>query len=209
MTDVERRSPGSHRLVAMLAATVLLTVGAALLGTLGWAVPTRTSSGWQVTDVPAGLLAVLLGTAGVSLVVAALLARPDRLGRAVAVTWWAMAAAAVFALVWNDLYLAALKGGGGAIIPVFDWLFTFVPALVVGLVARRLGPAAHQRATLGIAVLTLPMSALGWAVTSAADTGPALTGALYTAGIFGAVPLAMAVFLTRARRPEGVAAGRV
>jgi hypothetical protein len=207
MTDVEPRSSGSRRLAAMVAGTVLLTVGAALVGTLGWAVPTRTTSGWQVTDVPAELLAVLIATAVVCLAVAALLTRPGQLGPATAVTWWAMAATAAFALVWNDLYYASL-GSDGGIIPVFEWLFTFAPALLVGLVARRRGQAAHLRATVGIAVLTLPLFALGWAVTSTAGTRVALTGALYTAVVFGVVPLVVAVFLTRARRPEGAVVSR-
>jgi hypothetical protein len=207
MTDVGPRSSGSRRLSVMAVVTVLLTTGAALLGTLGWEVPTRTTSGWQVTDVPAELLAVLIATAAVCLAVAALLTRPGELGPAVVATWWGMAAAAALALVWNDLYFASLRGDGG-IIPVFDWLFTFLPALLVGLVARRRGRTAHLRATMGIAVLTLPMFALGWAITSTADFGIAFAGALYTAGILGAVPLIVAVFLTRARRPEAVAVRR-
>jgi hypothetical protein len=207
MTDAGTRSSGSRGPVALVRATVLLGLGAALLGTLGWAVPRRTTSGWQVADVPAELLAVLVGTAVVCAAVAAPLTRPARLGPAVAATWWVMAAAAVSALVWDDLYLASLRGEGG-IIPVLDWAFTFVPALVVGLVARRRGPAAHLRATLGIAVLTLPLSAFGWAVTSDEGTAVALAGAVWSAGLLGAVPLAVAVLLTRPRRPSRTAVGR-
>jgi hypothetical protein len=204
MTTVEPRSSGSRRLAALVLASVLGTVGAALVGTLGWAVPRRTTSGWQVTDVPGELLAVLIATAVACVAGAALLTRPGRIGPAVAATWWVMAAAAAFALVWDDLYLASLRGEGG-IIPVLDWAFTFVPALVVGLVARRRGPEAHLRTTIGIAVLTLPLSGLGWAVTSDEGTAVALAGAVYSAGLLGALPLAVAVLLTRPPRPEPLA----
>jgi hypothetical protein len=110
-----------------------------------------------------------------------------------------MAVASVLAQVWNDLYFAALADTGG-IIPVFDWLFTFVPALVVGLVVRRHGPAAHLRATIGVSVVSLPMLGLGWALATQQDSIlAALTGGLYTAAFFGVLPLVVAVAITRPR----------
>ena len=205
MTDTRPRPSGSPRPATTVAATVVLGVGAALVGTLGWAVPRRSTSGWQVTAVPAELLAVLLATAAVCAAVAAVLTRPARFGPAVAVTWWALTAAAGSALVWEALYLASLRDDGG-VIPVLDWLPTFVPALLVGVVARRHGRAAHLRATTGIAVATLPLSALGWALSSGEGTGVALAGAIWSTGLLGAVPLAVAVLLTRVRRPGSPAA---
>ena len=204
MTDTGARSSGGDRLTAMVVTTVLLAVLAAQLGGRGWAVPTRTTTGWQVTDVPAPLAALLLATAAVCLLAAALLTRPARLGWTVGATWWAMTLAAAAALVWNDLYHASLRGPGG-IIPVAEWLYGFLPALLVGLLARRRGRAAHLRATLGTGVLTVPMSALGWALSSASGTPAATVGALGSAAVLAAVPLAVAVVLTRARRPEGMA----
>jgi hypothetical protein len=134
-------------------------------------------------------------------VVAALVMTPRTLGSPlVAATWWATAVASVAAQVWNDLYFAAMADTGG-IIPVSTWLFTFVPALVVGLVARRHGPAAHRRALAGIAVVTQRMLALGWALAAQSERlWHALASGLHTAVFFGVLPLVAAAHLTRVRR---------
>ena len=201
MTTLDR-PPTAWQPPALLGGVaVALTVLAALLGSLTWPVPRRVPSGWQVADVPPSLLALVGATGLGCLAVAALLVTPRSLGsRAATLTWWVLAAASVAAQVWNGLYLASLSSTGG-IIPVFLWLFTFVPALVVGLVTRRAGAAAHLRATLGIAVVTLPMLGLGWALAAQSDTvARALTGSLHTAAFFGVLPLVAAVALTRARR---------
>ena len=142
----------------------------------------------------------MIGTGVVCLAVAAALVTPRTLGsRPATATWWTLAVASLLAQVWNDLYFAALAETGG-IIPVFDWLFTFVPALVVGLVVRRRGLATHLRATIGTAVVTLPMLALGWALAARADSLlQALAGGLYTAAFFGVLPLVVAIAITRPR----------
>ncbi|WP_448612932.1 hypothetical protein [Modestobacter sp. URMC 112] len=201
MTTLDRPSTAEQPPALLGGVAVALTVLAALLGSLTWPVPRRIPSGWQVADVPPSLLALVVTTGLGCLAVAALLVTPRSLGsRAATLTWWVLAAASVAAQVWNGLYLASLASTGG-IIPVFLWLFTFVPALVVGLVTRRSGVAVHLRATLGIAVVTLPMLGLGWALAAQADTvARALTGSLYTAAFFGVLPLVAAVALTRARR---------
>ncbi|MBY3554932.1 class-II aminoacyl-tRNA synthetase family protein [Modestobacter lapidis] len=201
MTTLERPT-ASWRSPALLAGVaVALTAAACLVGALDWPLPTRTTSGWQVADVAPSLLGMVIAVGVVSLVIAAVLVRPRTLGSpAVAATWWVMVVASVLAQTWNDLYFAALAGTGG-IIPIFDWLFTFVPALVVGLVARRHGRGVHLRATIGTGLVTLPMLGLGWALASQADTPAAtLAGGLYTATVFGALPLVVAVLITRARR---------
>jgi hypothetical protein len=209
MTTLDR--PTAHRQPPALLAGVaaVLTVLACLVGTLRWPAPRRTTSGWQVADVAPSLLTVVIATGLVCLVVAALLVPARSLGSpAVAATWWGVAVASVFSQVWNDLYLAALADTGG-IIPVFLWLFTFAPALLVGLVARRHGRTVHLRATIATGVVTLPLLALGWALAAATESvWHAVTGGLYTAVVFGAVPLAAAVLLTRVPRPRRSAPAR-
>ena len=200
MTTVERPTASWQPPAQLAGIAVALTALACVIGALSWPAPTRTTSGWQVADVAPSLLALVAGTGLVCLAVAAALVAPRALGsRPAAATWWVMAVASVLAQVWNDLYFAALAGTGG-VIPVFDWLFTFVPALVVGLVVRRHGPAAHLRATIGTGVVTLPMLALGWALVSQQEsTVGALAGGLYATALFGALPLLVAVGVTRPR----------
>ena len=182
-------------------ASVVLTCATTVLGALvAWPPPTRTTSGWQVADVPASTAGLVVGTAVLCLVVAAALVRPWSLpGRTVAVTWSLMALASAGALAWNALYSAALSAVAfGAVIPVFHWLFTFVPALVVGLATRAAGPRGQLRATLGTAVVTLPLFALGWALLSP-DALDAVLGTLWTTAVLGVVPLVVAVAATRVR----------
>ncbi|MGY1858008.1 hypothetical protein [Modestobacter sp. SYSU DS0290] len=203
MTGERSARPGP---LPLAAAAVLLTAAVGVVGSLDWPAPRRTLSGWQVADVPASLLALVVGAALVCLAVAALLTRPWALGSTAATaTWGALAVAAAFAQGWNDVYFAALSDEGG-VIPVFDWLFTFVPVLLVGVAARSLGRRAHLRATVGMGVLTLPMLALGWALYGDAGLTEALFGSLYAAAIFGAVPLLIALAITRPgnRRPTPV-----
>lgn len=200
MASPDPGSSGPRPSLRLIGAGLGLTVLASLVGSFGWPAPRRTTSGWQVADVPPALLALVVGTAVVSAAVAVLLSRPGRLGLVVATTWWAVAGLAVAALVWNDVYLAALRGDGG-VIPVFAWLFTFLPVLLVGLVARRSGPVVHRRATLGLAVLVLPLFALGWPLASDARALVSFVGGLSSAVLFGLLPLAAAVFLSRAPRP--------
>jgi hypothetical protein len=200
MSTVERPRAAWH-LPALGGVAVVLTALAALVGSVRWPTPTRTTSGWQVADVAPSLLVAVAGTGLACLVVAALVMTPRTLGSPlVAATWWATAVASVAAQVWNDLYFAAMADTGG-IIPVSTWLFTFVPALVVGLVARRHGPAAHRRALAGIAVVTQRMLALGWALAAQSERlWHALASGLHTAVFFGVLPLVAAAHLTRVRR---------
>ncbi len=186
----------------MVAATAALTCAAAVLGALvAWPSPERTTSGWQVADVPASTAGLVLSTAGVCLALAGALVRPSSLpGRTAPVTWWCTALASAFALAWNALYSAALSAVVvGAVIPVLHWLFTFVPALVVGLGTRTTGPRAQLRATLGTAVVSLPLLALGWALLGSSGGTVAVLGALYSTGLLGVVPLAVAIAITRVR----------
>jgi hypothetical protein len=201
MTTVERPTAAWQPPALLAGTAVALTALACLVGSLSWPVPTRTTSGWQVADVAPSLFVMVVATGLVCLVTAAALVRPGTLGSAAAAgTWWVLAVASVAAQVWNDLYFAALATDGG-IIPVFDWLFAFVPALVVGLVTRWSGQAVHLRATLGTGVVTLPPLGLGWALASQADTTvQAVLGGLYAVAMFGALPLLVALAVTRPRR---------
>lgn len=203
MTAPEPRSSGTSS-ATLGGVAALLTVLAVLAGSREWPAPRRTTSGWQVAAVPASLLALLAGTAVVCLAVAAVLARPHRLAAPTAAVWWGLAAVSALALVWNDLYLAAL-GDEGPVIPVFDWAFTSLPTLLVGLVARRQGPGAHRRATLGLAVVVLPLFALGRPLADSDHDLGTVAGGLYTAVLFGVVPFLIAWALTRAPRTRGAA----
>ena len=185
----------------VVAAGVVLTCATTVLGALvAWPSPARTTSVWQVADVPASTAGLVAGAAVLCLVVAAALVRPGSLpGRTAGVTWSLLALASAGALAWNALYCAALSAGAfGAVIPVFHWLFTFVPALVVGLATRAAGPRGQLRATLGTAVVTLPLFALGWALLSP-DALDAVLGTLWTTAVLGVVPLVVAVAATRVR----------
>jgi hypothetical protein len=190
------------------AVAVALTVLACGVGALGWPLPERTTSGWQVTDVAPSLLALVLATAVLSLSVGTMLVRRslDSPGRTA--IWVVLGSASMPAQVWNDLYLAALAGPGG-VIPVFGWAFTFVPAVAAGLLARSAGRVAHSRATLGTAVVTLPMVGLGWSLYGSADgVASGLFGSLWSAGILGVLPVLIALAITRpppARRPAPAA----
>ncbi|MGY1634871.1 hypothetical protein ACI784_24480 [Geodermatophilus sp. SYSU D01186] len=183
----------------------VLTVAAAVVGALPWPSPERTRSGWQVADVPPSLWGLVVGAALLCLVAAGLLVRPRSLpGRLAPVTFWLVCLASVFALGWDALYAAALSDGtSGAVIPVFHWLFTSVPAFVVGLAVRDAGPRTQLRATLGTAVVTLPLFTLGWALLAPPWASDTARDALLTTAVLGVVPLSLAVALTRAgvRRP--------
>ena len=184
------------------AAVVLTCVASAVGALVPWASPERSTSFWQVVDVPPSTAGLVLGAAAVCLVLAGLLVRPSSLpGRAAPVTWWLMTLASAFALAWNAVYAAALSTVvSGAVIPVFHWLFTFVPALVVGLATRAAGPREQLRAILGTAVVSLPLFALGCALLVPSGGLTAILGALYSTALLGVVPLGIAVAATWRRR---------
>ena len=190
-------------------AAVVLAVLAALVGARGWPRPDRTSSGWQVADVSTSLLVLLAVASVVCVAVAAVLTRPWQLPWPVAAVWWLFALVAVFAHGWNNLYFAALADpGGGAIIPVFDGFFTFIPALVVALAAIPTGRHAQLRAGLGTAVVGVPLLALGWAVYSAPGGYlSASLGSLWPTAFFGVAPVAVALALTVPLNPRSTPTG--
>ena len=205
MTSSPADRPTSRADAYLLGAVAIgLTVVVSAAGGLGWPTPARTSSGWQVADVPPGLLVLLLAVGLACPALAAVLARPWtwRAPRAAAV-WWVLVLLSVFAGVWNDLYYAALSGEPGPVIPVFDWLFTSVPALVAALLTRSRGRALQLRAALGTAVVSLPLLALGAALYSAPNgLAEALGAGLSSAAFFGVVPLVVVLALTAGTDPR-------
>ncbi|MCZ2828083.1 hypothetical protein O2W14_04445 [Modestobacter sp. VKM Ac-2986] len=186
-------------------AALALTVLAAVVGALGWPSPARTTSGWQVADVPPSLLALLAGAGALCLGVAAVLTRPWQLPAPVAVGWWLVGLLAVLLHGWDSAHLAALADpDGGAVIPVFNWLFTALPALVVGLIARPAGRPAQLRAVLGTAVVGVPLTALSWSLYAAPEgLLPAALGSLWPTAVLGAAPVAAVLALLPRTDPTG------
>ena len=211
MTSSGPGSSGSRPPLTVPLAALGLSVLAAVLGSLDWAVPARTASGWQVTDVPGPLLLLLVGTALGCLAAAAVLVPRACIGGPVAlVAWWTAVTAAAATEVWNGLYYAAMSTDPGPIIPAAVWLFAFVPGLVAVVGARPVGRRAQLTAAQGTGVVTVPLLALAGALY---DQGggvgggvvTAVANGLYTAVVFGVVPLVVAMALLRApSRPAAV-----
>ena len=187
---------------ATLAATAVLTVVAILLGQRDWAVPERVLRDWQVAAVPSSLTALLLGVTAACLLVGAAVTLRDAALRPrdpAFLVWLAVCVLAAAALIWNALVLAAdSEFETGAIIPVFHWAFTFVPALLVGLAARSGGAGRAVAAALGTGVVTLPLFALGWSLLSSRESVAAGIGnSLWNTALLGAVPLVIAAAISR------------
>ncbi len=181
---------------------LVLTVGAVLLGQRDWAVPERVLGGWQIAELPASLTVLLLAVTGVCLLAGAWAALGDaRLAlrdRAFAV-WLLVSLLAAAALIWNALVMAAdAEFGTGAIIPVFHWAFTFVPALLAGLAARGLGAVRAVAVALSTGVVTVPLFGLGWSLLSSRESVTAGTGsALWITALLGVGPLVIAAAISR------------
>lgn len=185
-----------------LVATGLLTVAAIVLGQRDWAVPERVLSGWQVADVPSSLTVLLLAGTALCLVVGAWAVRRDaglRPTDPAFVAWGAVSLLAAAALIWNALTMAANAAlESGPVIPVFHWMFTFVPALLGGLAARNRGADRALAAALGTGVVTLPLFGLGWALLASRESaGAAVGNSLWTTVTLGVVPLVIAAAASR------------
>lgn len=143
-------------------AIVVLTVMVTVMAAFPWPRPERAmTSFWQVSDVPPALWALLLGTAVVCMSCAVILGPRDagvRPRDAAVVAWKGLLLLATGALVWNALYAAALSVTfHGGLIPIFHWLFTFVPAVLAGGLFGSRGRATRWAAALGTGVVTVPM----------------------------------------------------
>jgi hypothetical protein len=207
------RMPRSE-LTVTVAVIAVLTVVAAVVGTLEWPLPERVSGGWQIADVPTSLIALLTVSTLICLLAAtALTVRSARLrlGEPAALGWLLIVLAATGALVFNALVLAADAAVVvGAVIPVLHWLFTLVPALLAGAVAARRGSAAATAAALGTGVVTVPLFALGWALFLSRESFlMGVLNALWNTGLLGVLPLVIGVAIARnvGRTREWRAAG--
>ncbi|MGY1651726.1 hypothetical protein [Geodermatophilus sp. SYSU D01119] len=197
-----RPAPSLH---APIAASAVLTAAAAVAGLHRWPRPEwAQDSPWLVADVPAALWVLSAGATVAGAVVGALTVRGAlrTAGRIAAAVWLVVVLAAAAALTWNALYAAALSDvGTGAVIPVFHWLFTLAPAVLAGWGAPRADAGVRRALAVGTGVVTVPLSALGWALLA----GPApsgLPGVLWTTVLLGAAPLAAGAVLV-ARRDGG------
>jgi hypothetical protein len=191
-------APRPRRPWATLTATAVLTVGAVALGQRDRALPERVQGGFQVAALPASLVALVLGLTAAGLLVggwAVLREGAVRPRDAVFLAWLVVSLLAAAALTWNAFLLATLAASEpGPIIPVFHWMFTFVPAVLVGLAARRRGGTTASTAALATAAVSLPLLGLGWSLLASRE--PALTGfgtSLWNTAFFGVLPLVIAL----------------
>lgn len=197
----------------MIVAAVALGLVVPLLGLLPWPRPVWSPNfRWLVTDVPAPLWALILGTTAVCVVTAIVLtvrAADLRVRDLVTWGWIALVLLAAAALVWNAVYAAALSTiEFGSPIPIFHWLFTFAPAVLAGWLFAQRGREARWVAALGTGVVTVPLFGLGWALLFlhpepllAAIAGTAqLTVTLGVAPLIGGVALAGVVGQEPAQR---------
>ena len=179
--------------VPMVAIVVLtLLVGAS--GLVDWPKPElSTTSPWLVAEVPAALWALVLGTAVICITVAAWVtatAAGLRLGDRLLLSWLALVLVSAAALVWNALYAAALSSAGsGAIIPIFHWLFTLVPAVLAGALFTHRGREERWAAALGTGVVTLPLFHLFAVLVVGGDPWLTIVGSLTLTGPLGVAPL--------------------
>ena len=152
-----------------IAAIVGLGLIASALGLLPWPRPDWSpSSTWMIDEVP-GLLWIFVSSATLVCTSTATVLTLRGIGLRgrdwLTWAWLGVAWLTAAALTWNALYAAALSTiEFGTPIPVFDWLFTFIPGLVAGSLFLRRGRMARQAAALCTGVVTVPLYALSWAL---------------------------------------------
>jgi len=193
----------------MIVATVVLGVVVPLLGLLPWPRPMLSpDSRWLVTDVPAPLWVVVLGSTAVCLTTAVVLtarAAHLRMGDPVTWAWVVPVLLAAAALVWNALYAAALSTTDpGSPIPIFHWLFTFAPAVLAGWSFSGRGREGRRVAAAGTGVVTVPLFALGWALLFVRPEPwlETLAGTAQLTAVLGVAPLIGGLALTGVMGPE-------
>jgi hypothetical protein len=200
-------APRALRPLGLLSVGGVLTVALALLGRQAWQLPHRGPSG--VTDVPQSLLTFLLLCAGACVWSAGRLVRPAATLRSAtaAQLWWALVAGAAVVSVTAGLSLASFAGTGQR--PddlLLRCLVPLVPAVLAGVLAGSAGRAARVTAALGTGLVTVPMTALGWALLSSSGRSTADLGdVLGMTALAGAAPLLLAVAFVAADRRARVA----
>ena len=182
--------------IAPMLATAVLGLSAATLGLLPWPPPVWSQSSlWLVADVPGALWVFLLVGAVISIATAvALTWREADLGPRHSRASPRFTPLAAAALLWNALYAAALSTiDFGAPIPIFHWLFTFIPAVLAGSLFRHRGRRARWTAALGTGVVTVPLFALSWSLLIPGLSLAGVANTLWATGILGVAPLAVGV----------------
>jgi hypothetical protein len=193
------RAPRAVRPAAFAAAGVALTGVLALLGRQAWELPQRDGGG--VTGVPQSLLTFLLLCAALCVWAAGRLVRPaDLLRPAAAQLWWALVAGSALVSVAGALSLSSFAGTGR---PLEDLVLRcavpLVPALLAGALAAPAGRTARIRAALGTGLVTVPMTAVGWALLSSSVWSAAHLGDVLAMTVLaGIAPLYVAVGLVAA-----------
>lgn len=151
--------------VITMATVSVCTVCGYLTGFLPVGSPVRVASVFQVTQVP-GRLWLLLVLWTVILLTLAQLCTKNLIvtdHRRVLHAWTVLQIVLVIVLVFNALVLAAEGAAdSGAPIPIFHWLFTFIPTVLAALVTRRRGNYQGTRAAFASGILSVPFFALSW-----------------------------------------------
>ena len=195
-------APRSLRTAGLVLAGAGLTVVLALLGRQAWELPQRGPGG--VTDVPQSLLTFLLICAGLCAWLAGRLVRPADVLRSTAAvrTWWALVAGTALVALAADLSLASYAGTGQRPTDLLvRCAVPLLPAVLAGALAADAGRAARVRLALGTGLVTVPMSAVGWALLSSAASSTADLGdVLGMTLLAAAAPLAVAVALVAGDR---------
>jgi hypothetical protein len=198
-------APRALRCAGLVGVGAALTLVLAMLGRQAWQLPQRGPGG--VTDVPQSLLTFLLLCAALCLWSAGRLVRPAGTVRSATARalWWALVAGAALVSFAADLSLASFAGTGQR--PddlLLRCAVPLVPAVLAGVLAGDAGRAARVRAALGTGLVTVPMSAVGWALLSSPGRSTAGLGdVLGMTALAGAAPLVLAVaFVAADRRPR-------
>jgi len=196
---------GSVPLAAVTIAA--LTVVLALLGGQAWDLPHRDGGG--VSDVPQSLLFFLLLCAAACLWAAGRVVQPAETFRSAdaARVWWLVLGGAAVVSIAAALSLASYAGGEPGSLAL-RCAVPVVPAVLAGLLARDDGRPARLRAALGTGVVTVPMTAVGWALLAspaATPAGPA--DVLAMTGLAALAPFGLAVAFVVADRRGRVATG--
>jgi hypothetical protein len=187
----------------VIAATTLArAVALVALGDQPWPLPDRDAGG--VTAVPQPLLHFVLLCAAACTWSAGRVVRPAQVLRSPAAVriWWLVLAGA--ALVSGTAALSLASYAGTEQRPgqlLVCCAVPLLPAVLAGVLARDDGRPARIRAALGTGIVTLPMTALGWALLASPAAAPAGPGdVLGMTLLAGLAPLALGVAFVAADR---------
>ncbi|CCH90143.1 membrane protein of unknown function [Modestobacter italicus] len=199
-----RSRPG--RLWPTVGACTLLTVGAVLAGTAVSAGRRPAPEDSLVPGpLPAEVLWLLLAVTVVGVVVAVLAT-----GWSVPLAWRSRAGVAWLVVLVLGAVAGVIDAAGVAInaplasgppIPVFHWLFTFLPAVFGAVVSRAPSGRGRCAAALGTGVVTLPLLAMTWALSGVGPAPDRLADVVWLTVPLGVVPLAIAALMAGGMGP--------